>query len=73
MNRMRKISWIFLLAVAVSCGTKNQKEEIIIVEEAVEESHHGHDHEEFDHEAFEEMESETPTTVSYTHLRAHET
>lgn len=49
------------MAVAVSCGTKNEKEEIIIVEEAVEESHHGHDHEDFDYEAYEEMESETPT------------
>ena len=45
---MRKASWIFLLAIAVSCGTKKEKEEIIIVEEAVEESHHGHDHDELD-------------------------
>ena len=25
---MRKASWIFLLAIAVSCGTKKEKEEV---------------------------------------------
>ncbi len=59
-NKMRKASWIFLLAIAVSCGTKKEKEEIIIVEEAIEESHHGHDHDEFDYDTYDEAESETP-------------
>lgn len=60
MNRMRKISLIFLLALVASCGTKKESEEIVIVEEATEEAYFD-DSEEFDYESFEELESEIPT------------
>lgn len=57
---MRKISLILLLAVAAtSCGTKKEKEEIVIVEEAAEDVH-GHDHEAFDYEAYEEEGMDLP-------------